>query len=109
MSCVRKCRRASVLTVLLALALAAPAAAAGLDNAGFDSGLDHWPASKLALEPSGYYDYDPEEAAPQPVGCQVPAGVCVIAGNDTFEADGGGYDGEPVTHTVTPPEGTHMV
>jgi hypothetical protein len=107
MMVLRRSRRALVAAAWLTLFVAAPASAAGLENGGFEAGLQHWSEYKVVAGPGGYYDDG--QGTPEAVDCRTPDGVCVIAGSDTFTAQGGGYDGDPITHTVIPPEGTHML
>ena len=98
--------RALLLTAAATLALASPAAAAGLQNAGFEAGLDHWTATK-ANNPNSYYGPTYGPGTTRPADCRVPDGVCVI-GSDSFTTDSTSYEPSQ-SHTVEPAEGSKML
>ena len=98
--------RALLLTAAATLALASPAAAADLQNGGFEDGLDHWTATK-ANNPNSYYGPTYGPGTTRPADCRVPDGVCVI-GSDSFTTDATSYEPSQ-SHTVEPAEGSKML
>lgn len=93
--------------IALVVAAVAVAVGIGVQNRGFEQGLDHWTAK--TLDSNRDVVYGPGGGLGEEVpGCEAPDayGICVVDGPDEFEvSDGGGAR----TVTVSPLEGDKML